>query len=97
MEFHSCLIYTFAILAIDDENEALGTGVIMSPKWPDLILPSYVPHVELDVLISHGLDVKADYMRYEMEKLRQTQLSTRLLGLSSQIGSISVYTISLRK
>lgn len=32
----------------------------MSPERSDLILPSYVPHVELNVSIGNGLDVEAD-------------------------------------
>ncbi len=32
----------------------------MPPKRPDLILPSHIPNIELDVLISDSLDVEAD-------------------------------------
>ena len=31
----------------------------MSPKWPDLVLPTDIPDRELDVLVVNGLDVKA--------------------------------------
>lgn len=32
----------------------------MPPKRPNLILPSHIPNVELDVLIRDGLDVEAN-------------------------------------
>ena len=32
----------------------------MPPQRPDLILPSHVPNIELDILIRDGLDVEAD-------------------------------------
>ena len=32
----------------------------MPPKRPDLILPSHIPNIELDILIGDGLDVEAD-------------------------------------
>lgn len=32
----------------------------MPPQRPNLILPSHVPNVELDILIRDGLDVEAD-------------------------------------
>lgn len=32
----------------------------MSPQWPDLVLPTHIPHVELDVLVRDRLDVETD-------------------------------------
>lgn len=32
----------------------------MSPKWTNLVLSSYVPDVEFDVLIRDSLDVESD-------------------------------------
>ena len=32
----------------------------MSPQRPNLILPSHVPDIKLDILIGDGLDVEAD-------------------------------------
>ena len=32
----------------------------MSPKRANLILPSHIPNIELDVLIGDSLDVEAD-------------------------------------
>ena len=32
----------------------------MPPQGSDLVLPTHVPYVELNVLVGHGLDVKAN-------------------------------------
>jgi hypothetical protein len=32
----------------------------VAPEWSNLVLPTYVPHVELDVLICYCFDVEAD-------------------------------------
>ena len=32
----------------------------MPPQRSNLILPSYVPHVELHILVGHSLNVEAD-------------------------------------
>ena len=32
----------------------------MAPERADLVLSAHVPHVELDVLVSHCLDVESD-------------------------------------
>ena len=30
----------------------------MPPQWPNFVLPSYIPHVEFDVLVCDSLDVE---------------------------------------
>ncbi len=60
MEFLSGLVDAGAIITIDHEDQALGTGKIMPPQGPDLILSTDIPHVELDVFIGDGFDVEAD-------------------------------------
>lgn len=32
----------------------------MSPEWPDLVLTTDIPNIELDVLIGDALDVEAN-------------------------------------
>lgn len=54
------LVYPVAVVAVNDEDKALGAGEVMSPQRSDLVLPAHVPHVELGVLVGHGLDVEAD-------------------------------------
>jgi len=61
MQFLLCFIYPLPILTIDDEHQALSAGVVMSPKRTYFILSSYVPHIELDVLICDSLHVETDY------------------------------------
>ena len=57
------LVYTFPVLAVNDENETLGASVVLSPQGPNLVLSSDVPNVELDVLVGHGLHVKTHCAR----------------------------------
>lgn len=30
----------------------------MSPQWPYLVLPAYIPDIELDILVCDGFDVE---------------------------------------
>lgn len=53
------LDHTVAVVAVDDEDDALGVLEVMPPQRPDLVLPAHVPHGELDVLVLDGLDVEA--------------------------------------
>ncbi len=38
----------------------LFTAEIMPPERSNLVLTTDVPHIELDILIGHGLDVETD-------------------------------------
>ena len=60
MQFLLCLVYPLSILAVHDKDEALCSGVIVSPQRPNLVLAANVPHVELDILIRHRFDVETD-------------------------------------
>jgi len=55
------LIDPFPVLTIDDENQALGAGVVVSPQWTDFVLASDIPDIELNILIGNGLDIETDY------------------------------------
>ena len=50
---------TIPIIGVDDEDDALGILEVMSPEWANLVLPTNVPHRELDVLVLNGLNVEA--------------------------------------
>jgi hypothetical protein len=50
---------TVTIIAIDDEDDALGILEVMSPKRSDLVLASNVPDGELDVLVFDSLNIEA--------------------------------------
>ena len=56
----SRLVYPCAVVGVDDEDEALGAGEVVTPERADLILAADVPDVELDVLVGDGFDVEAD-------------------------------------
>ena len=49
---------TVTIVAVDDEDDTLGVLEVMSPEGSDLVLPTDVPHSELNVLVLDGLDVE---------------------------------------
>lgn len=53
-------VNSFPVLAVNDEHEALCSGIVVPPEGPNLVLSSDVPHVELDVLICHRLHVETD-------------------------------------
>ena len=55
-----CLVYPLLILAIDDEDKTLRAGVVVPPQRPNLILPTDIPYVELDVLVCDGLNVESN-------------------------------------
>jgi hypothetical protein len=50
---------TVAIVAVDDEDDALGVLEIMAPERADLVLPTHVPDGELDILVLDCFDVEA--------------------------------------
>ena len=68
------LVYPLAILTVHNEHETLGAGVVVPPQWPDLVLPSYVPHVELDILVRDSLHVEA---HCESTRKQSSSQSTR--------------------
>ena len=45
---------------IDDEDEALGVLVVVSPEESDFVLSPDVPDGEFDFLVLESLDVEAD-------------------------------------
>ena len=52
------LVDAVAVGAVHYEDQTLGPGVVMPPERPDLVLAAHIPHVELDVFVSHGLHVE---------------------------------------
>jgi hypothetical protein len=48
-----------AIVAVDNENDALGVLEIMPPQRADLVLTTNIPNCELNVLVLNGLNVEA--------------------------------------
>lgn len=62
-----------AVGAVHDEDQTLGPGIVMPPERPDLVLAAHIPHVELDVFVSHRLHVET-YGRDGGHRLAQLQL-----------------------
>ena len=60
VEFLAVLLNSLSIIGVNDIDEALGVGVVMSPEKSDLVLTTDIPHVERDVLVLDRLDVEAD-------------------------------------
>jgi hypothetical protein len=59
LELLPSLNNTIAIVAVDDEDDALGVLEVVPPQGADLVLTTDIPHGELDVLVLDGLDVEA--------------------------------------
>jgi hypothetical protein len=60
VKFLSGLVYPRSIVGVNHKNESLCAREVVSPQRTDLVLTTYVPHVEFDILVRHGLDVEAD-------------------------------------
>jgi hypothetical protein len=50
---------TVTIVAVDNEDDALGVLEVMPPQRSDLVLSTDIPHRELNVLVFYGLNVEA--------------------------------------
>ena len=50
---------TISVVAVNDEDDALGILEVMSPQRPNLVLSTDVPHCELNVLVFNGFNVEA--------------------------------------
>ena len=60
VELFTVLLNSVSIVGVDDVDETLSVGVVVSPEKSDLVLTTDIPHVEGDVLVLDGLDVEAD-------------------------------------
>lgn len=78
LQLVACLLDTVAVIAVDDEDDALSVLEVMSPQWANLVLSTDIPHCELDVLVLDSLDVEACERRLSM-LLRSSQ-STIVIG-----------------
>ena len=63
LQLFASLDDTVTIIAIDDEDDALSILEVMPPQRPDLVLTTYIPHCELNVLILDCLNVEAFTIR----------------------------------
>jgi len=60
VELLAVLFNSVSVVGVDDVDETLSVGVVMSPQKSDLVLTADVPHIEGDVLVLDSLDVEAD-------------------------------------
>lgn len=58
LQFFTSLYNSLAIVAINNENNALGILEIVPPKRPNLVLSTNVPYGELDIFVFNGLNVE---------------------------------------
>ena len=59
LQLLACFDNTVAIIAVYDEDDALGVLKVMPPERPNLVLTTNVPDCELNVLILDCLNVEA--------------------------------------
>ena len=60
VEFVTSVFDSISIVRVDDEDDALGVRVIMSPELSDLILTAYIPDVEGDVFVGYLLNIESN-------------------------------------
>ena len=59
LQLLTCLNNTISIIAVDDEDDTLSVLEVVSPQRSNLVLPTNVPHCELNVLVFDSFDVEA--------------------------------------
>lgn len=59
--------HTLTIVRVNDEDDALSVLEIMPPQGTDLVLTSYIPDGERDVLVLNSLDIES-YDRFSVER-----------------------------
>lgn len=86
---------TVAIVAVDNENDALGVLEVVPPQRADLVLPTNIPHGELDVLVFNGLDVEAcGNSQYRLATFEKSAGDAPIVGMVVTISpSLSLYRI----
>jgi len=60
LQFLPSLNNTVTVIAVNDEDDALGVLEVMSPQRSDLVLSTNIPYCELDVLVFDSLNVETD-------------------------------------
>ena len=54
------LVNSVSVLAVDNKDETLGSRVIVTPEWSNLVLAPNIPNVEFDVLIGDSFDIESN-------------------------------------
>lgn len=61
MKFLLRLVDSFPILTINNKNEPLCSGVVVSPERSDFVLSSNIPYIKFNVLVRYGFYIETDY------------------------------------
>ncbi len=61
---------SIAIVAVNNEDDTLCILEVMPPQRSDLVLSTNIPDSELNVLIFHGLDVEAWFMKESVSSIQ---------------------------
>ena len=61
MKFLLRLVDSFPILTINNKNEPLCSGVVVSPERADFVLSSNIPYIKFNVLVRYGFYIETDY------------------------------------
>lgn len=59
-KFFSSLANSFSVVAVDYEYETLRVLKVVSPQWTNLVLTTYIPHGEANVLVLDSLNVETN-------------------------------------
>mmetsp|Transcript_49447 Transcript_49447/g.91223 ORF Transcript_49447/g.91223 Transcript_49447/m.91223 type:complete len:228 (-) Transcript_49447:128-811(-) len=59
-ELLTSILNSVAVIAVDDEDEAIGACVVVPPEWSDLVLATHIPDGEGDVLVLNGLNIESN-------------------------------------
>ncbi len=71
LQFLSSLNNTVTIIAVNDEDDALGVLEVMPPQRSNLVLSTNIPYSELDVLVFNSLNVETWQARSQQEVRRR--------------------------
>ena len=72
LQFLPGLNDTITIIAINDEDDALGVLEIMSPQRSNFVLSTNIPYGELNVLVLDSLNVETLNNEVSLRKLADT-------------------------
>ncbi len=59
LQFFASFNNPISIVGVDNKDDALGILEVVPPQRSDLVLPSHIPHGELNILVFDCLDVEA--------------------------------------
>jgi len=100
LELFSCFDNAISVVGVNNEDDALSVLEVMSPQWSNLVLPTNIPHGELDVLVLDRLNVEAWVASVGGKETRKRGASNRSLGswcCQSQFNGFSPFGIAVTR